>query len=597
MLVAASLPLFIENGYIMHSVLGKVCIYLIIVAGLDLVVGYSGDVSAGHAGLFAVGAYASAILMWKFKTPFPICVLVGTSLGALFGIVLGVPALRLRGPYLAVSTIAFGIIIQTIVNEAVPLTQGSSGIREIPKLEFLGWNLDGNYFYWAIFPFTVAALLMKQGIVTSYWGRSFEALKENPVAAACSGVSRYRFKLSAFITSAALTGFAGSFFPHVDKYIGPPTFSFELSVSFLIMLIFGGTRSILGNVLGTFSIVILPDVFNFINDWRLAIYGGLLLFTLYFLPRGLVGLLINIREKLFPTPAPAGPAAKVVLEGATGTEAVRLRPEAIQTKIGEPLLELKELTIKFGGLTAVNKLDMLVKRGQIHALIGPNGSGKSTTVNLITGIYVPTSGDVLLRGRKVTGAPDAISALGIARTFQNVALFGDMTVVDNVMVGLHHSFQGGFLDIVLRTSRARGEESSARVRALALLEFVGLGHLANERAKNLPYGKQRLLEIARALGSDPSLLLLDEPAAGLTSGEIGDMDAIIRKVRDAGVTVFLIEHHMDLVMSISDEITVLDFGQKIAQGTPAEIQANDRVINAYLGTSGGGHHLAAHSTH
>lgn len=595
-IIAAALPLVIENGYIMHSVLGKVCIYLIIVAGLDLVVGYSGDVSAGHAGLFAVGAYASAILMWKFRTPFPICVALGTTLGALFGIILGVPALRLRGPYLAVSTIAFGIIIQTIVNEAVPLTQGSSGIREIPKLEAFGVNFDGNYFYWAIFPFTVLALLMKQGIVTSYWGRSFEALKENPVAAACSGVSRYRFKLSAFVTSAALTGFAGSFFPHVDKYIGPPTFSFELSVSFLIMLIFGGTRSILGNILGTFSIVILPDVFNFINDWRLAIYGGLLLFTLYFLPRGLVGLLINIRDRLFPPTALAnGPAA--AKPASTGGEAVHLRPEAAQTKPGEPLLELKELTIKFGGLTAVNKLDMVVKRGQIHALIGPNGSGKSTTVNLITGIYTPTSGDVLLRGRKITGAPDKISGLGIARTFQNVALFGDMTVVDNVMVGLHHSFQGGFLDLVLRTSRARKEESSARVRALALLDFVGLGHLAQERAKNLPYGKQRLLEIARALGSDPSLLLLDEPAAGLTSGEIGDMDAIIRKVRDAGVTVFLIEHHMDLVMSISDEITVLDFGQRIAQGTPAEIQSNDRVINAYLGTSGGGHTLGTHATH
>lgn len=594
-LLAAALPLFIENGYLMHSVLGKVCIYLIIVAGLDLVVGYSGDVSAGHAGLFAVGAYASAILMWKFRTPFPVCVLVSTVLAALFGIILGVPALRLRGPYLAVSTIAFGIIIQTFVNEAVPLTQGSSGIREIPKLEAFGFNLDGNYFYWAIFPFTVLALLMKQGIVTSYWGRAFEALKENPVAAACNGVSRYRFKLSAFVTSAALTGFAGSFFPHVDKYIGPPTFSFELSVSFLIMLIFGGTRSILGNVLGTFSIVILPDVFNSINDWRLALYGGLLLFTLYFLPRGLVGLLLNLRA-LLPLPA-AGPAGGGLDGAKPEGEAVHLRPEAANTKVGEPLLELRELTIRFGGLTAVNKLDMVVRRGQIHALIGPNGSGKSTTVNLITGIYTPTSGEVRLRGELISGAPHRISSLGIARTFQNVALFGDMTVADNVMVGLHHSFRGGFLDLVLRTPRARTEEKEARARALRLLDFVGLGHLADERAKNLPYGKQRLLEIARALGSDPSLLLLDEPAAGLTSGEIADMDLIIRKVRDAGVTVFLIEHHMDLVMSISDEITVLDFGQKIAQGTPAEIQANDRVINAYLGTSGGGHHLATHSTH
>ncbi len=590
----ACIPLFYHNEYIVHSVLGKVCIYVIIVAGLDLVVGYSGDVSAGHAGLFAVGAYASAIMMWKLHAPFPVCVIVATILGALFGVILGVPALRLKGPYLAVSTIAFGIIIQTFMNETVWLTKGSSGIREIPRLNYFGISFDGNYFLYIIFPFTVLALLMKHGIVTSYWGRSFEALKESPIAAACSGVSRFRFKLSAFVTSAALTGFAGAFFPHVDKYIGPPTFSFELSVSFLIMLIFGGTRSILGNVLGTLFIIILPDLFNFINDWRLAIYGGLLLFTLYFLPRGVVGLLHTIGDRFIPKPLPGSAAILAAENLKAGIEAVKLRPEALQTPIGDSLLELKELTIKFGGLTAVNKLDMVVKRGQIHALIGPNGSGKSTTVNLITGIYVPTSGEVLLRGNRITGAPDRISGLGIARTFQNVALFGDMTVVDNVMVGLHHSFKGGFLDIVLRTKRAKREESDARVRALALVDFVGIGHLAEERAKNLPYGKQRLLEIARALGSDPSLLLLDEPAAGLTSGEIGEMEAIIRKVRDAGVTVFLIEHHMDLVMAISDEITVLDFGQKIAQGTPAQIQADDRVINAYLGTSGTGHHIPAH---
>ena len=600
-LALAAIPLVVSNGYIVHSVLGKVCIYLIIVAGLDLVVGYSGDVSAGHAGLFAVGAYTTAILLWKFHVPFALCVVASTVLAALAGIILGVPALRLKGPYLAVSTIAFGLIIQTIVNETVSLTQGSSGIREIPKLEFFGINLNDNYFFWAIYPFTVLALMMKAGIVKSYWGRSFEALKESPVAAACSGVSRYRFKLSAFVISAAMTGFAGAFFPRLDQYIGPPTFSFELSVSFLIMLIFGGTRSILGNVLGTLVIVYLPDLFNWLNDWRLAIYGGLLLFTLYFLPRGVVGLLLNLRDRFMPQPAPSTPMPAEAALKAAGNP-VHLRPEATATKVGEPILELKALTIRFGGLTAVNKLDMTVRRGQIHALIGPNGSGKSTTVNLITGIYIPTEGEVRLAGRQVAGAaianvPDRISALGIARTFQNVALFGDMTVLDNVLVGLHHSFRGGFLDIVFRTRRAKKEEREARERALALLHFVGLGHLAAERAKNLPYGKQRLLEIARALGSDPSLLLLDEPAAGLTSGEIGEMDAIIRKVRDAGVTVFLIEHHMDLVMAISDEITVLDFGQKIAQGTPAEIQANDRVINAYLGTSGSGHTIGQHSTH
>ena len=593
------IPNFISNEYIVHSVLCKVCIYIIVVAGLDLVVGYSGDVSAGHAGLFAVGAYTAAVLMWKLHLPFPICMVAGAALAAVFGVILGVPALRLRGPYLAVATIAFGLIIQTIINEAVGLTQGSSGIKEIPRLIYGPINFEGNNLFYLVYPVMVLCLIVVNHIVRSYWGRAFEALKESPVAADCSGVSRYRTKLAAFILSAAFAGLAGTLFCHVDKYIGPPTFSFELSVLFLIMLIFGGTRSIIGNCLGTLVVVVLPDLFNNLNDYRLMIFGGLLLFTLYFMPGGIVGLLRKILEKLglFHAPSRLGVPAYVVAGVKLGeVSAVHLRP-GDETGKGEPLLVTKGLSIKFGGLTAVNSLDMTVTRGQIHALIGPNGSGKSTTVNLLSGIYQPTSGDIQFRGHPVRGSADQISRTGIARTFQNVALFGDMSVLDNVMVGLHHTFSGGLLPIVFRTPSARQQAAEALARADALLDFVGLRALATEQARNLPYGKQRLLEIARALGSDPSLLLLDEPAAGLTAGEIAVMDAIIRKVRDAGVSVLLIEHHMSLVMAVSDEITVLDFGQKIASGTPDQIQANDRVINAYLGTSGSGHTLAHAPTH
>jgi branched-chain amino acid transport system permease protein len=592
----AFIPYFISNEYIVHSVLCKVCIYIIVVAGLDLVVGYSGDVSAGHAGLFAVGAYTAAILMWKFKVDFTLCMVAGTALAAVFGVILGVPALRLRGPYLAVCTIAFGLIIQTVINEAVPLTQGSSGIKQIPRLIYGPINFEGNNLFYLVYPVMILCLIVVSHIVHSYWGRAFEALKESPVAAGCSGVSRYRTKLSAFVLSAAFAGLAGTLFCHVDKYIGPPTFSFELSVLFLIMLIFGGTRSIIGNCLGVLVAVILPDLFNDINDYRLMIFGGLLLFTLYFMPSGIVGLLRIILSKVGlmskSHPRLGIPARALAGIDIGDVKAVHLRPDMDAAK-GESLLVTKELTIKFGGLTAVNKLDLTVTRGQIHALIGPNGSGKSTTVNLLSGIYQPTSGEILFRGQPVRGSADQISRSGIARTFQNVALFGDMSVLDNVMVGLHHSFSGGLLPVVFRTPNARRQAAGALARASALLEFVGLGNLATEQARNLPYGKQRLLEIARALGSDPSLLLLDEPAAGLTKSEIGEMDAIIRKVRDAGVSVLLIEHHMDLVMAVSDEITVLDFGQKIANGTPEQIQADDRVINAYLGTSGSGHTLSA----
>lgn len=588
-------PLFTSNEYYVHSVAAKVCIYVILVAGLDLVVGYSGDVSVGHAGLFAVGAYAAAILMSRFDTPFLLAAIIGVALGAVFGLLLGVPALRLSGPYLAVTTIAFGLIIQTFVNEAVWLTKGSEGIREVPRLQYFGFSFEGNNFYYFVYPFMVFSLIGVHRLVSSYWGRAFEALKENSLAAECSGVSRYRYKLSAFVLSAMLAALAGALFAHIDKYVGPTTFSLQNSILFLIALIFGGVRSVFGNIIGTLIVVVLPDVFNRFADYQLLAFGTLLLFTLYFLPGGLAGLARVLLAKFFPprkTATPTTDDASMETTAEREREAQKLNEVIARhatSSNGHALLEIKDLTIAFGGLIAVKNLDMKIKPGEVHALIGPNGSGKSTTVNMLSGVYRPTGGNIAFNGRTLErAAPNAISRAGIARTFQNVALFGDMTVLENVLVGLHHTFHSGvvgLLHVLLATPRAKREEREARARAQSLLDFVRLGHLTNERAKNLPYGKQRLLEIARALAQDPSLILLDEPAAGLTSGEITEVDELIDKLRARGLAVLLIEHHMDLVMAVSDEITVLDFGQKIAEGKPAEIQMNERVISAYLGTA------------
>lgn len=576
-------PLMSSNQYYVHSVLAKVCIYTIVIAGLDLVVGYSGDVSVGHAGLFAAGAYTTAILMWKLHFSFWSAAPLGIVMGALFGLLLGVPALRLRGPYLAVATIAFGLIVQTVVNEAVPLTNGSQGIRDIPPLRLGTISLDGNRFYYLVYPLMILSLIAVHRVATSYWGRAFEALKENTVAAECSGISRYRYKLSAFILSAALAGLAGALFVHIDDYIGPPTFSLQLSILFLIGLIFGGTRSIIGNVIGTFLVVVLPDVFNNLAEYQLMIFGGLLLFTLYFMPHGLAGLIVGIGRRVFkPRSDPANQRPSDTPTGQPGNTGIR------QPVREGDLLSTSDLTIAFGGLIAVNKLNLKIQPGEVHALIGPNGSGKSTTVNLLSGVYRPTSGEIKFAGEVINRAhPSHVSRLGIARTFQNVALFGDMSVLENVLIGLHHTFSGNLIPVLLRTPGAKRQEREARARAYALLDFVGIGALANERARNLPYGRQRLLEIARALAQDPALILLDEPAAGLTSGEIADVDAIIMKIRERGIGILLIEHHMDLIMAVSDEITVLDFGQKIAEGKPQDIQKNERVISAYLGTTAG----------
>ena len=328
--------------------------------------------------------------------------------------------------------------------------------------------------------------------------------------------------------------------------------------------------------------MVLPDFFNNLVEYQMIIFGGILLLTLFFLPGGLKGrfhaLLHRTRLKaLFDAENFAGSTP------ASGAPVTLVRPPVATP--GEALLETHDLTIAFGGLVAVNHLNLRINAGQVHALIGPNGSGKSTTVNLLTGIYRRTAGTMRFRGAPLGGLPNGISRAGIARTFQNVALFSHMTVLENVLVGLHHAFRSGLLHVLFRTRRARQEEADARARALALLEFVGLGELAHTPAGSLPYGKQRLLEIARALAQDPALLILDEPAAGLTHGEITVIVALMQKLKSLGFAILLIEHHLDVVMACSDEVTVLDFGQKIAGGPPAGIQRHPEVIRAYLGTT------------
>ena len=559
--------------------------------GLNIVLGYAGQLSLAQAAFWGIGAYTSAILTTQFGVPVWVGMFAAFFIAALFGVLLGIPTLKLSGHYLAMATIGFGIILQLVLVNAIWLTGGSDGIIKIPSAWIGSIELDepGEFFYVA----AVALILFTWGAINlkdSRVGRAFMAIRENEMAAETTGVDTTYYKIMAFALSAGYAGFGGWMFAHsCSHYISPDTFSFDQSVMLLVMAVLGGNGSAIGAIIGSVLLTLLPEVLRFLKDYYMMVYAAGIVLIMIYMPSGIAGLVSHMRvsTRLRTWWNSDSTAARQVAASSSGGEVVSVEAITVTegSGAGEVLLTIKGLAKQFGGLKAVDGVDMVVRRGEIQALIGPNGSGKTTTLNMLSGLYIPTGGEISLEGAAIAGRkPHVITALGIARTFQNIRLFGELTVLDNVLIGQQCHSKSGLISSIFHPPWQRAEESAMRAKAIEMLAFVGLKGKEFAQSNSLPYGQQRLLEMARALVSDPKLLLLDEPAAGLNAAETETLVDLLFQISKRGITILLVEHDMNLVMNVSDHITVLNFGRKIAEGTAEEIEKNQEVIDAYLGT-------------
>ncbi|MEA2868691.1 MAG: branched-chain amino acid transport system ATP-binding protein livM [Bradyrhizobium sp.] len=574
-LILAAVPLMAGNEYALRLFM-LFLIYGMIAVGLNVLVGLTGLVSLGQAGLFALGSYTGAILATRLGFDIIASCVGAAILSAAFGVLLAYPTVRVKGVYLAVVTIAFGIIVENVAIEWQSLTGGTMGLTSIPRPNVFGIKLSGFAFYVVLAVTLFVFTLLIHNLKISRYGRTMLAVSQSETASRALGINPTAMRTLAFVVASVTAGIAGTFYAFLNSYISPDIFTFSDSVRFLLMVILGGAGSTFGPILGAYILTYLPESLQQFQLWQKFAYGALLLLVMFALPRGVLGTLRLAFDRLRPADPVPGVAEGLPVETTLRHEREMLTAELVANA----------LTVRFGGLNALSNVSLRVKGGEIHALIGPNGAGKSTFVNTISGFYLPDEGRCELDGVELTGRRSVeIARLGLARTFQNTELFGELSVLENVMVGYDQRLSYGLFHALLRTPRMLREEFECRRVAIGLLGFVGLSRYANEAARFLPFGLQRRLEIARALAGKPRLLLLDEPAAGLTTQEIDDLEAMIRQIAGLGISVLLIEHHVDFIMALADTVTVLDYGQVIASDKPAVIQNDPRVIEAYFGTS------------
>ena len=557
--------------------LARVGAFAAAATGLALVSGIAGQISLGHAGLMAAGAYTSAGLATHAGWPFAAAFLVGTALAAAVGLAFGAPSLRVRRQYLALATLGGGFIIWQIVRETGSLTGSDFGLAGIPPMSAFG-HAFGPFGSAVLSMVLLAAALFAAGnIEGSRAGRAFRAVRDGETGAQASGISIYGAKLSAFVLSAGIAGAAGALFAHAEGFIAPGQFDPRVSFTLLLAAVLGGLASPYGATLGVLLILgpseLFPSAFDWLESYQIVAWGPVALLVVFRWPDGVAGAIERIVARRRPraTPSVEGEAPAVIRATAA--------PE------GRPMLVVQGVGRSFGGLRALHEVSFAVRPGTIHALIGPNGSGKTTLLDCITGILRLGDGRIELGDERLDGLPPhRVAALGVARTFQQVALFGSMTTTENVLVGAHLRMRGGLTSGAL--GLPAGGEGEAVREARELLGVVGLAGQRDDRASALSYGQRKRLELARALALHPRLLLLDEPAAGRNEPEILELGRLLKRLRASGLTILLVEHHMNFVLSLADAVTVLDEGRIVAEGPPAAVRTDPAVVEAYLGASG-----------